>query len=1729
MHGCNSRSLSLFLSLLPYCQLLLSSTDKQDYFQVDFHTEQIVQSIVERGSREIPPARMSDEQVSLRYLSLDGTCDVGRSVRWSEEEEEGTATLDTGIISWDKTAVHRCLGYPPELIQSSFEWWSEKIHPDDRLRVIASLERALFQSQTARYWSETYRLRLYDSSDVQDGDAVASSTAAAHPASSSSTAIPSMMISSGTPPVEEEVEAEESKTPTSPSTSDASRYPLLSASSTTSRSSTPRQQQHLHQLPQLATSSSSSPASSEFTRDERGNNINNAASARSQTATHRHTDDSKYVTVLDQLYISRAASSSSSSRPAAATSQRHMSKVNSSQPHDRMGDTEAESNTSDNLNKENEAEKSADDAQDGVDGQEASAEATTTTPTPSSSQQQHRHRPTSAIGSIFALEQRIKTSEALHDPRSRLMRSISNLSASSNASSSAATSSSNNAPPSSSDSFVSVPSSAGAMQRQQQQQQQQLFNLYNPNQYQQHQQPQSESIQQVVSTPSASSSSHPPPWVAAHATNTSPVSPVSSPGTTHKAFSFLDVEGVRTILENTQSGLTMVDAKGRPTYLNAAGANITGYSGLDDLRLAGSTLHHSLHHTRPDGREYPSSECPIVRSMATLKRVANQPDTFFRKDGSSFPVVWSCSPISKLGKSIGAVLEFRDVTEEKALEKDKLKATLMNKHQEITIREANASKQRMTQFLDYIAHELRNPLHGIAANIEFLRDSLTALQSSFDTMPALRPTASPLQQPNTVTTPSQASGSLLSSNSQSSSFRSSSATSSLSSQRSISKASSPRLDFPTPTNDIASALSSAVVSAQDLQASTASLAASTSSSSSATNSSTTPIPRGRSPHGATPRALAPVTSPSKDVTPSATLDRETMPIATGQHASLQSAVAEAAQNQKTQRYPLVETSASIDDAAQREFQAHFEPSSSRGPPPWQAEDHKIDSTGGAMALSPLLVDITKHTATANALAKQQNELVSQKSGSQSGSQGSATSSQPNLHSRKATSGYPGPAKDDLKGSSPASPSPSAATVLESEAGAEHPQLSNSEIQQVLQTSQSFITSIRECVFHATHITNNVLDLSRFEAGKVELLSDIVYPARVATLAVDMMMARAQEKEIELKLDIPEDQILVRGDGTRLAQVFLNLLSNAIKFTPRGGQVTLRFKVSQENGRILLHGSIIDTGMGMSKEEMSNLFQRFGQSSRAIQAEYGGTGLGLSICQEIVTLQGGKMSVESEKGHGSTFSFTAYYQPASEEDVKDYLRKTPGQSRRGSVSPIASPISEPGEATGAAAINAFIPTLTATITGQTSPSALPEEQQARLNMLKAQLEAEQADREPFRFKHILVAEDNGINQNIMKTYLKKLGYHYTIVNNGQEVLDTFVNKTHEPPIDVILMDCEMPVMDGRQATDHIRQHEHFRKNLVTPLDSPFNLQLGAAEINNLQATPPSGITTVSYSPPLSSPTLSHTSSPGLSGRRLHRTPIIGLSGNARQELVSQALASGMDDYVVKPFKLAELEKVLKKWEKTIDEQLVQRNVAVKAKEFLSAATATAGTPVKSKKVSAQLDDLYRSSRSTRNRSGSGSSKSDATASEGTISSSSGGTSSPRPIRPPLLSSLSASRLPREHMLGYGSPERATSRPKLPSRLSNEWIHQASQEGQSSTPDQKYTFPPARPRMAPITSEPDVNAAMSPLLESPAPSPSGQVDETSTVLAPSLLQDQEIRPAMADRASSRESLSSPRKSI
>ena len=113
---------------------------------------------------------------------------------------------------------------------------------------------------------------------------------------------------------------------------------------------------------------------------------------------------------------------------------------------------------------------------------------------------------------------------------------------------------------------------------------------------------------------------------------------------------------------------------------------------------------------RPDGSDYPMEECPLDNANAQLVRVQNQTEVFVKKDGTLFPVIWSCAPLERLGKTVGAVIEFRDVTEERKLEQERFQANLVSNQQQIRIKEAESHRQRMSQFVDYIAHELRNPL-----------------------------------------------------------------------------------------------------------------------------------------------------------------------------------------------------------------------------------------------------------------------------------------------------------------------------------------------------------------------------------------------------------------------------------------------------------------------------------------------------------------------------------------------------------------------------------------------------------------------------------------------------------------------------------------------------------------------------------------------------------------------------------------------------------------------------------------------------------------------------------------------------------------------------------------------------------------------------------------------------------------------------------------------------------
>jgi CheY-like chemotaxis protein len=245
------------------------------------------------------------------------------------------------------------------------------------------------------------------------------------------------------------------------------------------------------------------------------------------------------------------------------------------------------------------------------------------------------------------------------------------------------------------------------------------------------------------------------------------------------------------------------------------------------------------------------------------------------------------------------------------------------------------------------------------------------------------------------------------------------------------------------------------------------------------------------------------------------------------------------------------------------------------------------------------------------------------------------------------------------------------------------------------------------------------------------------------------MAERKQLQLQCRLE-PGTPEYVRTDPTRLRQILLNLLGNAFKFTDTGG-VYLRVQAigprpTEETGEHLLRFEIRDTGIGISKRAQQDLFQAFRQADASTHRQYGGTGLGLSICRQLCELMGGDIGVHSEPGQGSTFWFSIRCGRADDSFVQS--------QRRGSVTSAAPVATAPQPA--------------------------------------------------FTQRHILVAEDNAVNQLVVSGMLKKLGASFDVVGDGQAALDTLMARHDE--FDLVLMDCEMPVLDGYDATTQLRRFE-----------------------------------------------------------------------------------------------------------------------------------------------------------------------------------------------------------------------------------------------------------------------------------------------------------------------------------
>jgi PAS domain S-box-containing protein len=330
------------------------------------------------------------------------------------------------------------------------------------------------------------------------------------------------------------------------------------------------------------------------------------------------------------------------------------------------------------------------------------------------------------------------------------------------------------------------------------------------------------------------------------------------------------------------------------------------------------------------------------------------------------------------------------------------------------------------------------------------------------------------------------------------------------------------------------------------------------------------------------------------------------------------------------------------------------------------------------------------------------------------------------------------------------------------------------------------------------IINDILDFSKIEAGKLDT-EVVTFDLRsVLDRSVRVLAAKAEQQGLELAWSVASDvPTLLRGDPGRLRQVLLNLLSNAVKFTPQG-KVTLH-AVSPVGGRtansVTVELAVSDTGIGMTEEGIGALFNAFTQHDASMTRRYGGTGLGLAISKQLVELMGGALTVASRPGEGSTFTAT----------IPFALEQT-GTALTLAEDPFAPPMpdrwSGPNQSDGP--------------TGST----------------------------------VLLVEDNAVNQKVAMAFLSRAGYGVDVAVNGSDALDKLDRKTYA----AVLMDCQMPVMDGFHATKELRRRE----------------------------------------------------GPG------RHSPVIAMTASAMSSDRTLCLAAGMDDFLTKPIRAEQLTAALRRW-------------------------------------------------------------------------------------------------------------------------------------------------------------------------------------------------------------------------
>jgi signal transduction histidine kinase/CheY-like chemotaxis protein len=415
--------------------------------------------------------------------------------------------------------------------------------------------------------------------------------------------------------------------------------------------------------------------------------------------------------------------------------------------------------------------------------------------------------------------------------------------------------------------------------------------------------------------------------------------------------------------------------------------------------------------------------------------------------------------------------------------------------------------------------------------------------------------------------------------------------------------------------------------------------------------------------------------------------------------------------------------------------------------------------------------------------------------------------------------------------------------------------------------KEFVSMIRESSNNLTVIVNDVLDVSKMNADKMELESISFDIFKKIESSVGMFVSKIDTKEIDLNIFIdPKIPKILIGDPTRLSQVIINLVSNAVKFTDTNGKISVYAEyLNQNNNDITFKVSVSDSGIGLTKEQQSKIFEAYGQADASTTRKSGGTGLGLTISSKIIDSMGSKLNVESEEGKGSTFFFTLTLKADEHNEQVNYAQFKgmrvglilPDKTADSALDTIFEKYVQHLGAIFKRYYNADLfesnsNTVLPDILIVDYNHVLPEEELKRFSELNCKcvlmtssnlqsyIESERyafekivytpvtlekvinilqlsiENREPtivkqktkvddvkeFNDIHVLVAEDNPINQKLIKIVLENFGLKVSMASNGEEAYELRKKENY----DMIFMDIQMPVMNGIEATQVILKYE-----------------------------------------------------------------------------------------------------------------------------------------------------------------------------------------------------------------------------------------------------------------------------------------------------------------------------------